>query len=298
MQPPRTEVYIPTRGRIGLSTQVTLREFLELSTIRPWLVCPPDEVKQHRAYYPRVLACGKEGIGPTRQWILENSRAEIVVMADDDMYFFYRPDIRSVKLERVPPGGLDTMLDILWYLHEVEGYCHGGVGARQGNNTKDLTMPRKGQVWTPPLDPATHSREEVILPNDRVNNFHFMHRETVLKVGARLDALPVMEDFHFTLTMLTKGYPNVVLHSYVWNQRGSGAVGGCSTYRTAAVQAAGAEGLHAAFPQFVRVTEKESKETSTAWKDFKVRKDVVVQWERAYKSSQTNKVNPGSGLFA
>lgn len=280
------QVYVPTRGRVGLSTQVTLREFLELSQHRPILVCPPEEVARHRQYHPRVLACGKEGIGPTRQWILETSRADVVVMADDDMYFFYRPDIHSVKLER--PAAIDPILELIRGL-VADGYVHGGVGARQGNNTKDLTTARKGIVWHPPA-----GRDECIMENDRVNNFHFLHRETVLKAGARFDALPVMEDFHFTLSMLKAGWPNAVLHSWVWNQRGSGAVGGCSTYRTATVQAEGAEGLKAAFPEFVRVVEKESKDTSPAWKDFKVRKDVVVQWERAYKSSQGTGMSPAA----
>lgn len=272
-------VYIPTRGRIGHNRQVTLREFQQYSSCRPVLVCPKDEAAKHRAYYDRVLGCPAKGIGPTRQWILENSSSDIVVMADDDMRFSYRPVPHKPKLERCE--ALNPLLDHIKSCVAM-GYVHGGVGARQGNNRKDLKNDRHGVIWKGPGPLKGH----LFMFNERVNNFHFFHREKVLAAGARMDALEVMEDFHFTLTMLTKGHPNVVIHDYVWNQEGSSKEGGCSLYRTPEVQAAGAEGLHAAFPDFVRVVTKTSKDTSTAWKNFKERKDVVVQWLKAFQSSQ------------
>lgn len=274
-----TRIYIPTRGRVGYERQATLREFVTYSSHKPVLVCPPDEVALHRRYWPRVLGCtavppgAPNGIGLTRQWILDNSTADVVIMADDDMWFSYRPDPASTRLEK--SEDLDPMVRFIEEL-VAEGYIHGGVGARQGNNHKDGTSPRKGIFY----------RGHMIQDNERVNNLHFYNRPAVLATGVRLtDAPPVVEDFYMTLSLLTRGHPNVVIHDYVWNQRGSGQGGGCSLYRTASVQEAGAEGLKAAFPDFVRVVEKVNKDTSNAWKDFKVRKDVVVQWQRAFESS-------------
>jgi len=265
-------IYIPTRGRIGLNRQVTLREFIEHSSHRPFLVCPPDEVTEHKKYWKKVKACPKKGIGPTRQWIIENSKSDIVAMADDDMRFSYRPDPAEVKLERCTD--LDPMMKLIERCCEKWGFIHGGLGARQGNNRKDRETPRKGFL----------AHNHLFQDCERVNNFHFLVPEKVIETGARMDALSVMEDFHFTLTLLTQGHPNRVIHDYVWNQEGSSSDGGCSIYRTPEVQSKGAQGLHRRFPDFVKVVTKTSKDTSTAWKNFKTREDVIIQWVKAARS--------------
>lgn len=285
------QLYIPTRGRVGHNRQVTLRQFEQFSSHKPIIVCPREEVAAHMEYWPRVMGCPAEGIGPTRQWIVENSRVDTLIMADDDMRFSKRPDPYQPQL--APCENLDELLGLIVQCVEHRGFIHGGVGARQGNNHKDGEVAvdnlppyewykaRKGYV----RDGRPYTGLHLFVECERVNNFHFIDRRKVAALGVRWDQLPVMEDFHFTLSLLTRGYPNVLIHSIVWNQEGSGREGGCSSYRTAAVQAAGADGLAAAFPRFVRVTEKESKDTSPAWKDFKVRKDVVVYWSKAYESS-------------
>jgi len=269
-----TRIYIPTRGRIGVNRQVTLREFLEYSSHEPILVCPADEVALHKKYWLKVMGCPLNGIGPTRQWIMENSSADIVIVASDDMRFSYRPDPAVTKLEKCE--NLDPMIECIEKCVS-EGYIHGGVGARQGNNRKDNSGPRaKGWIkWG-----------HLFVDCERVNDFHFFDREKVLATGVRWDSLPVMEDFHFTLSLLSTGHPNLVIHDYVWNQEGSGSSGGCSIYRTAEVQRRGAEGLAAAFPDFVKVVTKVSKDTSPAWRDFKERADVIVYWWKAWSASQ------------
>jgi len=269
MNDPSIQIYIPTLGRTGMNKQVTLREFLEYSSYKPILICPPGEYAIHRTYYNRVLSCHKKGIGPTRQWILDHSSADIVFMVDDDMRFSYRPDPKEIKLERCTE--LDPMVELVIKTVWEDGFIHGGIGARQGNNRKDMQTKRKGEL----------SGGHLIQDCERVNNVHFMNRKLVNDLGARMDQLTVMEDFHFTLTLLTKGFPNRVIHDYVWNQEGSGKTGGCSLYRTPEVQEQGANGLHEAFPEFVKVVTKVSKDSSPSWKSFKERKDVIIQWLKA-----------------
>lgn len=272
------QVYIPTMGRVGHMNQITLREFQQLSDHVPIIVCPLEEAAAHKKYSKRVVVCEQHGIGKVRQWILENSDADIVVMADDDMYFSYRPVPDQIKLERCKDlRPLLKFIEALATPFDSQkgglGYIHGGVGARQGNNRKAGATKRDGEMLV----------GHWVVLCERVNNFHFFHRKAFLAQKIRFDHLPVMEDFFVTLSLLTRGFPNVVIHDYVWNQRGSGAIGGCSSYRTAQVQAQGAEGLHKAFPQFVRVVEKESKDTSPSWREFKSRKDVIVSWWKAWK---------------
>lgn len=261
-------IYIPTLNRVGARNQLTLREFKSCSSHVPVLVCPPAERFAHSEYAPRVLSCPARGIGNTRQWILEHSSADVVIMADDDMGFAYRPDPTVPKLERCTD--LDPLISAIVEMVEL-GYVHGGVGARQGNNRKDMKSPRGGEMLNGHL----------VVRCERVNNFHFLHREAVLANGGRMDALEVMEDFYFTLDLLLKGVPNCVIHDYVWNQKGSGADGGCSSYRTPQVQSEGARGLHRAFPEFVRVVTKHS---SSVWKGIESREDVVVSWVKAARA--------------
>lgn len=268
----RTEIYIPTLGRIGMNKQVTLRKFLDCSSHKPWIVCPRSEESSHRAYYPKVKSCIAKGIGPTRQWILQASGADIVIMADDDMRFQNRVSTKSTELEQCME--LDPLIELI-KKYVGQGFIHGGIGPRQGNNRKIVDGRR-----------VVLDGKHLYTDCERVNNFHWLYRSKIMPLGVRFDQLPVMEDFHFTLSLLTMGYPNRVIHSYVWNQGFSGMEGGCSLYRTPAVQEQGAEGLKLAFPDFVRVVTKVSKDTSPSWREFKERKDVVVQWLKAYKSSQ------------
>jgi len=264
----KAKVYIPTLGRVGLNKQITLQQFLNHSKHIPTLVCPKDEVKHHKKYHDRVLGCPKKGIGKTRQWILEKSKADIVIMSDDDMRFQYRPDITKPKLQEYP--NLNKLLRLIKEC-VAAGFIHGGVGDRNGNNRLDGSSPRKGVMEYGGL----------FVDCIRVNNFHYLDRLFVLDSGNRFDQLPVMEDFHFTLSMLLDGYPNRVIQNYVWRQNASGDSGGCSTYRTPEVQAKGAIGLHKAFPDFVTVVDKETKSTSNYWQGMKTRKDVRVQWLQA-----------------
>jgi hypothetical protein len=76
-----------------------------------------------------------------------------------------------------------------------------------------------------------------------------------------------------------------VLFEYCWNQRDSGATGGCSTYRTAEMQAEAARRLAELHPNFVKVVTKKSKDTSTSWKNMKERVDVIVYWRKALESA-------------
>ena len=253
--------------------QPTLREYMAFSSHKPILVCPLDEEKEHLRQYKQVWACPVMGIGPTRQWILENATADVICVVSDDMRFCVRPDPSNIRLERCVK--LDPMMDLIVECVR-DGFIHGGLGPRQGNNHKDCKSDRKGF-----LKEGKHG-VHLFTDCERVNDFHFMDRKAVLKTGARLDAIPLMEDFYFTLTLLCQGRPNRVIHDYVWNQEASGKTGGCSLYRTLDLQTQSALALKKAFPRYVNLMTKRSKDSSTAWNDMKARTDVRVAWHTAY----------------
>jgi hypothetical protein len=94
--------------------------------------------------------------------------------------------------------------------------------------------------------------------------------------------MKVMEDFDVALSLLTKGYENAIINTVAHNQKGSGAVGGCSVWRTPQVQAQAALKLAELYPGIVKVVEKTTK---TAWGGG-TRTDVTIQWKAAYAKSK------------
>jgi len=118
----------------------------------------------------------------------------------------------------------------------------------------------------------------------RINNFHFMQGRKIARMkndGIRFDILPLMEDFHFTLSLFERGIPNLLTLDYVWNQPGSNTKGGCSNYRTLELQAKASRMLHKRHPDVVKVVEKQIISV-TDWDGMKVRTDVIIQWRQAY----------------
>jgi hypothetical protein len=253
-------VFIPTRGRIGLNKQITLREFRDkLPSVRPIIVCPAYEAPEHSKYHDYVWPCPVEGIGPTRQWIIEQSKTNGVLMLDDDLYF-------SMRENPFEPRPLIQCHDLgplmQWVSDQLDrGYVHGGISARQGN--QNILFP-----WTDCL---------------RVNNAHLFNRDVYLREGIRFDRLPVMEDFDVTLGLLVRGYPNRVAYHYCWSQRGSGLSGGCSSYRTPEVQAEAAEKLHQLYPRFVKIVEKTAISGGSVFAG-KPRTDVNIYWVKAWEA--------------
>jgi len=198
-----------------------------------------------------------KGIGKVRQWAVENCPTPYLFLLDDDMVFFRRIP-GTVKLEKCDPYNVDSMFRELYDWMSLDDVPVVGVSARQGNNHN----PNDYQEAT------------------RQMNFHGIDVERFKALGLQFDGQEVMEDFYMTLSLLTQGIPNRVMYQYCWNQVGSGAEGGCSSYRTWEVQKRCAHELAESFPDFVTVVEKTTK---TTWKEFPTRFDVRVQWKKAYQ---------------
>jgi hypothetical protein len=234
--------------------------------ITPVIVCPASEVSRYAAksmrYERRVMACPLDGIGPTRQWIIENSPTRGVIMVDDDMYFSKRTAEGAGHLERVT-----NMMPIFeWISNQLDaGFAHGGVSARQGN--QNIPRPQADCI--------------------RVNNVHFIDRDVFMGEQLRFDRLPVMEDFDVELGLLTRGYPNRVLYNYCWSQRGSGTKGGCSLYRTKELQAQAALALNNLYPEFVKIVEKNAESGGSVFSGTRI--DVNIQWLKAWAARDESK---------
>jgi hypothetical protein len=249
-------VFIPTRGRVNAQpTHVAIPDSV--------LVCPADEFQEYSARWQRVLATPPNisGIAATRQWIMELLGDPHIVMMDDDLKFAVRRVDDPTKFK---PAYEDDLAHMLYSLeHLFKTYSHVSISPREGAN-RDATP---------------------VLANRRALRVLGYDARVFEKLGCSfLAGGPVMEDFEVALQFLTRGHAGGVLNSYVQDQGMSGAAGGCSTYRTLAVQEEGARTLAQRYPQFVKVVQKTTK---TAWGGA-TRTDVIVQWKKAYEFGRKN----------
>ena len=148
----------------------------------------------------------------------------------------------------------------------AKGFHHVGVSARPGNNN---TFPKQYCEKT------------------RATHVHGYRLSTLLKHNVRFDAVPLMEDFHVTLSLLKLGYPNLVMQDFACGQAASNAPGGCSLYRDAELQAEACQTLRSLHPDFVTVVTKKSK----SWQGMSTRLDVRIQWKKALGTRRTTRKN-------
>lgn len=253
------EIYIPSRGRAHKT--LTYGNLPPQAKARALHVVPPDELGAYRKAGLPAVACPAVGIGPVRQWICDKhdvkTQGESLLMLDDDLYFSERRKDDISKFAPTTPRSMDQMFKALDTL--ALKYAHGGIAPRDGANRE-----------TQRVSLCTRNLRALFY------NVAVMRRHKI-----RFDRLPVMEDFDVALQLLEAGYPSAKLNSWVQDQRGSNAAGGCSIYRTMEVQAEGARGLARLHPDSVTVVEKPPLK-SGGWSG-QARLDVRVQWKKALK---------------
>ena len=101
-------------------------------------------------------------------------------------------------------------------------------------------------------------------------------------------SLPISEDYHVALQLLTMGHQNRVSLKYRINPGTTQAEGGCSTTRTLDIHNKSLEQLREKFPQFVKLREKVAK-NSGEWSG-KTKLAATISWKRAYESSQIRNI--------
>lgn len=254
-------IVINTLGRV--SKQIT------------WNNLPPEvrrltsfTVQEHEAgQYPSeydlmILPDEIRDLPSTRQWLIDNVKTRYLIIMDDDLSFFHRRDDNPKKLYK--NDELTTLEMFRDICHELEcGTAMVGISAREGNNHEPKALKYVG----------------------RSMRIFGLDLHTVREVGARFDRTKTKEDMDMTLQLLRAGYKNAVFYHYANDHVSSNAAGGCALYRTLELMKEDAYVLQSLHPSFVKVVEKTTK---TSWNGA-TRHDVVVQWKKAYESSQIGK---------
>jgi hypothetical protein len=254
------DILIHTLGRATPSQQHTLRQLI-LAGVTPTLVVQAHERAKYDWYDGKVYTLPDtiRTLAPTRDHIIHDMAGDDkVVFLDDDLHFAVRRSDDPTKFRQPEPADIREM-----FMHIEMGLGtvpHVGIGPREGGN---------------------RNTEEHLF-NTRIMRVLAYRRSYLKKRMITFTPLVVMEDFHVNLQILRSGSDTMVLNRWVSNQAGgSDAPGGCSSYRSDAVQTAAAHMLAAKHPGLVRVVQKATK---TAWGGG-TRTDVVVQWKQARRSA-------------
>lgn len=255
------KIYIPTRSRATKQTTWNsltpkLRQHVIFVVNNGDLA--PDLPKL------KILLCPPKinTIGLVRQHIIDchdvKKDGAHLIMLDDDLRFFQRRIDDPTKFLPITDSALEDCFKLVDRL--LVTHANVGILAREGGNRVTAD----------------------IVENTRLLRALAYNVPVLRKVKARFDRLIVMEDFDVALQLLRAGHKTAAVASYVQDQTGSNAPGGCSDYRTLERQAEGAKGLAKLHAPFVKLV---TKTTKTAWQGA-TRLDVMVRWKDAYASSQ------------
>ena len=263
-------IYIPSSGRHDKQTTLTSLPPVLSNQGLITVVVPVDEYSIYRDWTGsniKIVAPDiPKGIGHARQWCCDQEPIKCL-MLDDDLVFATRRGDEPTKFRDAKDKEIIQALSEMG--RALNTYSHVGMATREGGN-------RMTEPWD---------------YNTRLLRILGYRTDIMRELGVRFDAIPVMEDFFVSLSLLTAGTQNAKLNWMVQNQGGSNTEGGCSQYRTPEVQAAAAHVLHERFPKFVKVVEKTTK---TAWGGG-TRTDVTVYWKKALASAEQRRQNLSSG---
>jgi hypothetical protein len=256
-------IYILTRGRT--ENQITLRNLPPALYKVTNLVCyGPDprirEVPEGVTVIPYPARLQR--LGDVRQWVIDNHASKVLgwrndphlCLIDDDFSFLKRKPKDQEHFLKAEPEDLVSCFVQMDKL--LRTYAEVGLIARSGNNRA-----------------AGHK----LLLNTRIAGVLGFNYDALDFYKIKFNRIPTMTDFDACLQLLEHGEENAMMCEYSYGQPGSNTEGGCSIYRTMALQKEGAEGLQRLHPDFVRIVEKQTK---GSWGGQK-RTDVVVSWKKA-----------------
>ena len=264
-------IFIPTRSRIH--KQITRKKFYldYIQQFYPvYYVVPERELDlfsrvnrvEHILSVPDSFR-----LSNIRQWLVDTQREPDPLHCcwDDDLVFLRRKN----PLE-LPQRSQTTREDALDCFRRIEewlqkGYAHGAISQRAANGMMSEPKPYK-----------------LI---GRATDTHFYNADIIDGERLRFDDVILRQDFHMTLSLLERGYPNVLDYEFMSGQT-DGTPGGCQAYRSLELLAEQATVLARLHPGVVKVEEKVRKG------GFGVSTDVRIQWLKAFRSRLADRKLP------
>lgn len=272
------KIVIPTMERADI--QYTANQLLNAKVpdrIECFMVIPVTEYQEKAHQYKRwedsgfkIIPCAEKGISRVRQFVLNKCKIpdNKLLMMDDDLRFFVRPDIYDVALFQATGEQVSEMVQ--WIEDNLEKFAHAGIPTRTQNFQLSSRLER------------TDSFE---MKNVRLNHLHAFRTDIILgeelDFGAGLE-INTMEDFHMVLSLLELGYPNIMSCRWAHDQISSNSRGGATSYRNLEYHKVCALNLKEKHPRSVTVVRKK---TISSWGGTRenpvIRTDVRIQWQKS-----------------
>jgi len=195
---------IPTKGRAEWKMQTTLSALLATGK-RVTLVVSKEEAPSYRDLLcdrgrgsigglVKIVKCPVEGIGAVRYWITRKMfRTERILMLDDDLHFYQRPDMHRTYL--LPAGAMDMRRMLLYIDIQLTPECPMvGISSRVGN----------------------HDAAIAVRYNTRANCAFAYDLSVLREADLRYRKMAAYENVDLTLRLLQSGRTNAVLYNYCW----------------------------------------------------------------------------------
>jgi hypothetical protein len=225
-----------------------------------------DELRKHIPESIQIIPneMDIDGIADIRQRCIEKVPKGKVWFIDDLATFGWR-DTELRQYNDMPVYKFSALYERISEM--LNTYMQVGLSARGGNNHVTEPFKEVGRAYT-----TYGLRTDWMQVHDiRFDGMYRANRNVKL-----------YEDYWITLSMLTKGHKNAILYDYFFNYNHNNT-GGNSTFRTLELQENAALELQKHFPQFVTV---ETKEGTWGKMGMENRKEVRIQWQKAFQSSQ------------
>lgn len=268
------KIIIPSMGRSDILSTAKQLQFAGIpKKYECFIVVIPEERNIYEKYYGdsfRIISVALRGTNNVRQFVIENCNVEDnkILMMDDDLRFFHRPDMDNVSLYQ--STGEQILEMVRWIEQQLENYAHVGIPTRTQNFqlTSRMEKAKSFELKTVRLNHLHAFRKDIILGEEL--NFHG---------GLEIN---VMEDFNMVLNLLELGYPNIMSCKWAHNQRFSNSRGGATSYRSLELLKICALKLKEQHPQVVTVVQKTTKSSWGGTPDNPVtRTDVRIQWQKS-----------------
>jgi hypothetical protein len=225
-----------------------------------------DELRKHIPESIQIIPneMDIDGIADIRQRCIEKVPKGKVWFIDDLATFGWR----DTELKQYNDMPVYKFLALYERISEMlNTYMQVGLSARGGNNHVTEPFKEVGRAYT-----TYGLRTDWMQVHDI--RFDGMYRAN--------PNVKLYEDYWITLSMLTKGFKNAILYNFFFNYNHNNT-GGNSTFRTLELQENAALELQKHFPQFVTI---ETKEGTWGKMGMENRKEVRIQWQKAFQSSQ------------
>ena len=260
------KIIIPTLDR--MDNQVTYNNIPDHWKKHVSFVVQDHEYAEMNKRFPGKvygLPADIKRLSPTRNWIYNKFAADRYFVMDDDLAFIVKepnPDPEgTVWLTRkMSDADFDDSIK------QVEDWMNEGIVYGCFNPT-----------WVmPSLSGYPFSENGKIMTNCFFNG-------PELPKGIQWERVDAAEDFDVNLQLLTQGFANRISGRYMVSPSETNAEGGCSIWRTLELHNESQRKLHALWPNFVKLREKEVK--SGVWKGQK-KLATTIYHKKAFASSQ------------